>query len=59
MLDYLVQRDLMIRQDYSSGIRFIVAPRAEMAAALLPPPAESKRHDDEATDAGVELSTPV
>ena len=58
MLDYLVQRDLMIRQDYTSGIRFIVAPRAEKAAALLLPPAESQQHDDEAADANAELSTP-
>lgn len=38
MLDYLVQRDLMTRQEYSTGIRFIVTPRAEKAAMLLPLP---------------------
>ncbi len=50
MLDYLVQRDLMIRQDYTSGIRFIVAPRAEKASVLLPPPEESKEQGDTAAD---------
>jgi Cdc6-like AAA superfamily ATPase len=57
MLDYLVQRDLMIRQDYTSGIRFIVAPRAEKAAALLPPPVLSQQYDDTVTDASPRLST--
>jgi hypothetical protein len=49
MLDYLVQRDLMVRQDYSSGIRFIVTPRAEKAAMLLPPPAPPEQGDDAGT----------
>ncbi len=50
MLDYLVQRDLMIRQDYTSGIRFIVAPRAAKAAVLFPASAEPKEQDDTVTD---------
>lgn len=36
LLDYLVQRDLMIRQDYASGMRFIISPRAERAAEEQP-----------------------
>ncbi len=32
LLDYLVQRDLMVRQDYAGGMRFIVSTRAEKAA---------------------------
>jgi len=47
MLDYLVQRDLMVRQDYASGIRFIVTPRAEKAAMLLPPPTPAEQGDNE------------
>jgi len=37
LLDYLVQRDLMIRQDYAGGMRFIVSARAAKAAELPPP----------------------
>ena len=37
LLDYLVQRDLMIRQDYTGGMRFIVSARAAKAAELPPP----------------------
>ncbi|PKO22294.1 MAG: hypothetical protein CVU38_10300 [Chloroflexi bacterium HGW-Chloroflexi-1] len=32
LLDYLVQRDLMVRQDYTGGMRFVISPRAEKAA---------------------------
>lgn len=32
LLDYMVQRDLMVRQDYAGGMRFIVSARAEKAA---------------------------
>lgn len=37
LLEYLVQRDLMVRQDYVGGMRFIVSPRAERAAEEQPP----------------------
>jgi hypothetical protein len=37
LLTYLEQRDLMTRQDYAGGIRFIVSARAEKAAELPPP----------------------
>lgn len=36
LLDYMVQRDLMICQDYASGMRFIVSARAVKAAELPP-----------------------
>ena len=36
MLEYLVQQDLLARQEYTTGIRFIVTGRAQKAA-LLPP----------------------
>jgi len=52
MLDYLVQRDLMTRQDYATGIRFIVTPRAERAAMLLPSPYQSESTDDAETLTG-------
>ncbi|HID64224.1 MAG TPA: hypothetical protein EYP49_16010 [Anaerolineae bacterium] len=34
LLDYMVQRDLMIRQDYAGGMCFIVSARATKAAEL-------------------------
>lgn len=37
LLDYLVQRDLMVRQDHAGGMQFIVSPRATKAAELSPP----------------------
>jgi len=37
LLDYLVQRDLMVRQDYAGGMQFTVSPRATKAAELPPP----------------------
>jgi hypothetical protein len=37
LLDQMVQRDLLIRQDYSGGMRFIVSPLAEKAAQEPPP----------------------
>ena len=41
VLDHLVQRDLLIKQEYIGGIRYIVAPQAQKAALLLPPVAPS------------------
>jgi len=38
LLEYLVQRDLMVRQDYAGGLRFIVSSRAAKAAESPPPP---------------------
>jgi hypothetical protein len=34
ILDYLIQQDFLVRQDHVSGIRYIVPPRAELAAKL-------------------------
>jgi len=36
MLEYLVQQDLLIRQEYTTGIHFIVAGRAQKATQLPP-----------------------
>ncbi len=57
MLDYLVQRDLMSKQDYTTGIRFIVTPRAEKAAMPLPPPGQPEPSDDMDKLTGVQPST--
>lgn len=37
LLTHLEQRDLLTRQDYAGGMRFIVSARAEKAAQLPPP----------------------
>jgi len=57
MLDYLVQRDLMTRQEYSTGIHFIVTPRAEKAAMLLPAPGQPEPRADIETMTGAQPST--